>query len=70
MRARGRLTVGVSCLIAALLPLSPVAAGTADQGRGGPTPSVTWTPCAEDPTADCGTLADFTALVAFNHGCA
>ncbi|XVQ86142.1 alpha/beta hydrolase [Microbispora siamensis] len=57
MRARARLTVVVSSLIAALLPLSPVAAGTAEQGRGGPTPSVTWTPCSEDPTADCGTLA-------------
>ncbi|MEV5743160.1 alpha/beta hydrolase [Microbispora rosea] len=54
---RVRLTVVVSSLIAALLPLSPVAAGTGEQVRGGPTPSVTWTPCADDPTADCGTLA-------------
>ncbi|MBB2744966.1 UNVERIFIED_ORG: pimeloyl-ACP methyl ester carboxylesterase [Microbispora rosea subsp. rosea] len=54
---RARLAVVVSSLIAALLPLSPVAAGTAEQGGGGPTASVTWTPCADDPTADCGTLA-------------
>jgi pimeloyl-ACP methyl ester carboxylesterase len=53
--------VALATAVATAAALSVVAVDMTTAGSaamaGGRQPSVTWTPCAEDPTAECGTLA-------------
>ncbi|MFC0863680.1 alpha/beta fold hydrolase [Sphaerimonospora cavernae] len=49
------ITAALSVSAATLLPHSPATAGTGAAGAG-TTRSINWSPCEDDPTAECGTL--------------
>jgi pimeloyl-ACP methyl ester carboxylesterase len=52
------ITVAVSALVVSGSAANAATEGSATEGSGGRQPStITWAPCAQDATADCGTLS-------------